>query len=59
MTGMRTSLEGTQASLENEQYIQDENVAETNMVRRLMSNLRIPIIIDLPTIANEAVKINL
>lgn len=57
--GMRTSLEGKQASCENEQHIQDANVAEANMVRRLLSNLRIPIIIELPTVANEVVKIKL
>jgi hypothetical protein len=50
---MRSSLEGKQASLETELHRQDENVAEADMVRRLMSNLRTPITIDTPTVANE------
>lgn len=53
------SLEGKQASRESEQHAQDANVAEVNMVRRLMSNLRIPINIMLPTVAKEAEKIKL
>ena len=53
---MRTSLEGKQASLEKELYLQDENVAEADMVRREMSNPRTPIIIIPPTIANEAAR---
>ena len=52
-------MEGTQASLEGEQHSQDENVAETEMVRRLLSNLRIPTIVELPTVANEVVEIKL
>lgn len=50
-------MEGKQASCESEQHTQKANVAETNMVRRLMSNLRTPIIIFLPTAVNEVVKI--
>ena len=58
---MRTSLEGKQASLEMELHHQDENVAEADMVRRLMSNKRdeathlprTPIIIWSPTVVNE------
>jgi len=42
---MRTSSWGKQASLEVELYHQEENVAEADMVRLKMSNLRIPIII--------------
>jgi hypothetical protein len=52
-------LEGKQASRESEQHAQDANVAEVNMVRRLMSNLRIPINIMLPTVAREAERIKL
>jgi len=54
---MRTSSEGKQASLAGEQHAQDENVAEANMMRRLMSNPRNPIIIGLPKAVNEAGKI--
>ena len=50
------SLEGKQASRENEQHFQDANVAEVNMVKRLLLNLRIPIIFDAPTVANEVWK---
>lgn len=32
---------------------QDEHVTEADMVRRLMSNLRLPIIQDIPTMVNE------
>ena len=42
-----------QASLEGELHSQEENVAEADMVRRLMSNLRTPINMDIPTVANE------
>lgn len=55
--GMRTSSEGKQASLEDEQHVQDENVAEANMMKRLMLNPRNPIIIGLPTVVNEVRKI--
>ena len=50
------SLEGKQASRESEQHIQDANVAEVDMVKRLLLNLRIPIIFDAPTVANEVWK---
>ena len=53
---MRTSLWGKQTSLEGKLYSQDENVAEADMVRPKMSNLRIPITIEPPTIANEVVR---
>lgn len=49
-------MEGKQASRENEQHFQDANVAEVNMVKRLLLNLRIPIIFDAPTVANEVWK---
>ncbi len=54
---MRTSSEEKQASLEDEQHIQDENVAEANMMKRLLLNLRIPITTKLSTAVNEVVKI--
>jgi hypothetical protein len=56
--GMRTSSEGKQTGLEDEQHIQDENVAEANMMKRLLLNLRIPITTELPTAVNEVVKIH-
>ena len=46
-------MEGTPASLEDELYIQDENVAEAEMVRRSRSNPRTPLTMNIPTIANE------
>lgn len=55
--GKRTSSEGKQASLEDEQHVQDENVAEANMMKRLMLNPRNPITIRLPTAVNEVMKI--
>lgn len=51
---MRTSSEGKQASLETELHRQDENVAETDKVRLIMSNPRTPITMSPPTVANEA-----
>ena len=54
--GMRTSSEGKQASLEGEPHSQDENVAEVDMVRRLMPNPRTPINMEPPTAVNEVVR---
>jgi len=53
---MRTSSEEKQASLEGESHSQDENVAEADMVRRLMSKSRMPINTELPTVTNEVVR---
>lgn len=50
---MRTSSEGKQANLESELHTQDENVAEADKVKRLMLNLRTPINMSIPTVANE------
>ena len=53
---MRTSSEGTQASLAGEPHPQDENVAEADMVRRSMPNPRTPITIEPPTAVSEVVR---
>jgi hypothetical protein len=50
---MRMSWPGKQASGEGESYAQDANVAETDKARRLMSNLRHPIINDIPTMTKR------
>jgi len=47
------SLTGKQARLEGEPSTQDEHVAETDMVNRLLVNSRLPIIIDIPTVVNR------
>jgi hypothetical protein len=54
--GHEKSLWRKQASLEAESHCQDENVAEADMVRRSMSNLRTPINMWPPTVTNEAVR---
>ena len=50
--GMGTSLEGTQASREGESHSQEANVAEADMVKHSMPNLRTPITIETPTAIN-------
>jgi hypothetical protein len=50
---MRMSLTGKQARLEGEPHFQDEHVAETDMVNRLLVNSRLPIIMNIPTVVNR------
>jgi hypothetical protein len=50
---MRSSSCGTRASLAAESHCQDEDVTEAVKVRRSMSNLRSPIIWNIPTVTNE------
>jgi len=50
---MRTSSLGKQARFESEPSTQDEHVAETEMVSRLLANSRLPITVDLPTAVNR------
>lgn len=52
MDGHEKSLLGKQARLEDEPLIQDEYVAETDMVSRLFANSRPPKIMDRPTVVN-------
>jgi hypothetical protein len=47
------SLTGKQARLEGEPHTQDEHVAETGMVNRLLVNSRLPIIRDIPTVVDR------
>jgi hypothetical protein len=47
------SLTGKQARLEGELSAQDEHVAETDMVNRLLVNSRLPINMGIPTMVNR------
>ncbi len=51
--GHEKSLTGKQARLEGEPSTQEEHVAETDMVSRLLANSRLPIIVDIPTVVNR------
>ena len=56
MSGHEKSLLRKRARLESESHTQDEHVTEADMVRRLMSNLRLPTTIEMPTVTNEALR---